>query len=528
MRRRQLLTASASAAIISSTGLARPALAQGSAKVLRFVPQANLANADPIWTTATVAINHGYMVWDTLFGIDNSLTSKPQMCSGSETSSDGLTWIFTLRDGLLWHDGVPVRAVDCTTSIDRWSKKDPFGQKLASITDEMKPLDDKRFQIRLKKPFPLMLYALGAQQCFIMPERIAKTSATTQITEYIGSGPFIFKTDEWVSGAKAVYARNDKYVPRQEAPEYLSGGKHVNFERVEWIVQPDPATATAALSTGEVDWIEQPLTDLLAQIKSGSGTAVETFDPLGVLAIIAFNHLYPPFDKPAVLRALLPAIVQQDFVEAVIGEQKDLQKLPAGFFTNGSPMANMAGMEALTGPRDLAEANKQLAAAGYKGEKITLMSPSDQPQPSAMAEVARAMFIKLGMNVDYQVMDWGTLVARRAKQDPPEQGGWNAFCTTWGGLSVSNPGSSYPLQGIGKAGWFGWTTDPKLPELREKWFDAADVAAQKVVAQDIQLEAFQSIPFIPVGQWYVPTAFRKDLTGFVKSSQIVFWGVKRA
>ena len=524
MQRRTILAAGAAAPLMA---LARPSIAQGT-KTLRFVPQADLANPDPIWTTATVATNHGYMVWDTLYGIDNALSPKPQMCAGSETSPDGLTWIFTLRDGLLWHDNTPVRAIDCTTSIERWSKKDPFGQKLISLTDELKPLDDKRFQFRLKKPFPLMLYALGAQGCFVMPERLARTPATEQVKEYIGSGPYVFVRNEWLSGSKAVYAKFDKYVPRQEKAEYFSGGKVVNFDRVEWNVLPDPATQAQALQRGEVDWVENPLIDLLDSLKASPGVVVEAFDPLGAVGIIAFNHLYPPFDNPAVLRALLPAVDQTEFVQAVVGEHMDLSKIPTGYFTAGTPMANMAGMDALTKPRDLTAAKQAILASGYKGEKLVLMSPSDQPQLQVMAQVVRDLFTRVGLNVDYQSMDWGTLVARRAKQDPPSAGGWNIFCTTWGGLSVSNPGSSYPLQGVGKTGWFGWTSDPKLVELREKWFNADGLAAQKAVAEEIQAEAFQSIPFMPVGQWVTPTAYRKDLTGFVKCANILFWGVKRA
>jgi peptide/nickel transport system substrate-binding protein len=192
-------------------------------------------------------------------------------------------------------------------------------------------------------------------------------------------------------------------------------------------------------------------------------------------------------------------------------------------------MANTAGLDVLSSKRDPAAAKAALAAAGYKGEPIILMSPSDQPQLMAMCQVVRDLFVKVGLNVDYQSMDWGTLVARRAKQDPPAQGGWNVFCTTWGGLSVDNPGSSYPLQGIGKAGWFGWTTDPKLPELREAWFAAPDLAAQKKVCEQMQLQAFQSIPFMPVGQWFTPTAYRKGLVDFVKTGgNTAFWGVKRA
>ena len=325
MRRRNLLAGGAALATIGTTSLARPAIAQGaSAKVLHFVPQADLANPDPIWTTATVAINHGYMVWDTLYGINDALVGQPQMCAGHEVSSDELTWTFTLRDGLKFTDGEPVRGVDCTTSIARWAVKNPFGQQLAAQTEEMKPLDDKRFQIRLKKRFRQMTYALGSQGCFIMPERMAKTPATEQIKEFIGSGPFIFKRDEWVSGVEGGLCEEPDYVPRQEKPEYFSGGKVVNFERVEWIVQPDPATAAAALQTGEVDWLEFPVLDLLPMLRKSPGCDVVRYDPLGSLAIIAFNHLFPPFDNPKLLRALLPAIDQKEYVTAWVGEQQDL------------------------------------------------------------------------------------------------------------------------------------------------------------------------------------------------------------
>jgi peptide/nickel transport system substrate-binding protein len=529
MRRRDVLKgAAASVTTLSTASLARPAIAQGNAKVLRFVPQADLANPDPIWTTATVAINNGYMIFDTLYGIDDSLTSRPQMCAGHEVSSDELTWTFTLRDGLLFHDNEPVRAIDCTTSITRWWVKDPFGQYLASLTNEVKPLDDKRFQILLKKPFHQMLYALGAQNAFVMPERMAKTPASEQIKEYVGSGPFHFLRDEWVSGSHAAWAKNEKYVPRQEPPEYFSGGKVVHFDRVEWLVQKDPATAAAALQTGEVDWVELPLIDLLPMLKQSPGVQVATFDPLGWLGVLAFNHLYPPFDNPKLLQALLPAVDQKEYVEAMVGEQMDLGKYPAGFFIIGSPMANTAGLSALSGPRDIAKARQLVKESGYKGEKIVLMSPTDQAALQQEAQVTNSLFKQLGLNVDFQAMDWATLVSRRAKQDPPDQGGWNSFCTLWGGLAVSNPGSSYPLRGNGKKGWFGWPTDEKLEALRTDWFNAPDLAAQKKVCEQIQLHAFETVPFMPLGQIFLPTAFRSNLSGFVKCANILFWGVQKS
>jgi peptide/nickel transport system substrate-binding protein len=507
--------------------LATPALAQGNTKTLRFVPEANLSSLDPVWTTATVAIIHAYMVYDTLYGIDRAGDCKPQMCAGDEISADGLTWTLTLRDGLMFHDKEKVLARDCVASIKRWAAKDPFGQQLLQTVNEIAALDDHRIQIRLKKPFPMVRYALGARNCFMMTERMAQTPASEQIKETIGSGPFRFLADEMVSGARAAYARNEAYVPRQEPPDYFAGGKMVNFNRVESVVQPDPATAAAALQKAETDWLELPLIDLCPMLKKSPDIQVKVNDPYGWQPILAVNHLYPPFDNVKLRRALLPAIDQKMFVEAIIGEQSELGRWGTGYFTDGQPMATKAGLEVLTGPRDLALAKRLVAESGYKGEKILLIAASDQPALNQLSEVTRELFLNLGLNVDYQVMDWGSVVTRRANQNPPDQGGWNAFNTQWGGLTVSNPGSSYPLRGNGKKGWFGWPTDDVLEDLRQQWFDAPDLTAQKAIAAKIQLRALETVPYYPLGQDFQPTAFRSDIKDIVPTAIPLFWGVRR-
>jgi len=523
IKRRGVLAGSAA---VAAAGLARPAVA-APASVLRYVPQANLANPDPVWTTATVAQLHGYMVWDTLFGIDERLIGRPQMLAGSETSADGLTWKMTLRDGLRWHDDEPVLARDCIASVQRWAKRNGFGQRLMSQTAEMKVVDDRSFEIHLTRPFPVMAYALGANNCFIMPERIAITDAFSQISEYIGSGPFRFLRDEWVSGASAAYARNEKYVPRQEPPSYWAGGKVVNFDRVEWKIITDPATAAAALVQGEVDWWENPLLDLVPMLKAAPGVKLEVLDSLGALGVLAVNHTQPPFDNRKLLQAMLVAINQQDYLDAVLGDQQSLGRT-AGFFIPGSPMANDVDMDRILGKRDIASAKQLVAASGYNNEPIVLMSPSDQPQLTAMAQVTDAFYKSIGLNSQYTSMDWGTLVTRRASHELASKGGWNSFCTTWSGLNMSNPGSHYPLRGNGDGGWFGWPTDAAIEALREQWFDAPDLGAQQAVCKEIQHFAFQDLPFFPVGQWTTPTGYRANLTGFVKAGLMLFWGVKRA
>ncbi len=506
--------------------LSRPAIGRAAAtRVLRFVPQAAYSSPDPVWTTAIVVATHALMVWDTLYGVDLGLTPRPQMCAGHDVSADGLIWTFTLRDGLLFHDGAPVRGIDAIASIRRWGQRDTLGQRLLALAAEMTAPDDRHFRIRLTEPFPQMLYTLGADNCFIMPERMARTSPNQPITEYVGSGPFRFVASEWVSGVRAVYEKFDGYVPRQEPPDFLAGGKIVHFPRVEWTIQPDPGTAASALQAGEVDWIDQPLFDLVPMLKRSPGVTVQQLDPFGLIGMIGLNHLNPPFDNPKLRRALWPAIDQHEFVEAVLGEQAAYATLPVGFFTAGSPMASDAGMENLSGKRDIELAKRLVAESGYAGEKVVLMEPSDQPQMHAMAQVCASMFRSIGLNVVEDAVDWGTLLTRRSVTKPPGEGGWSCFNTRLTGLGAANP-SSGQLRGNGLKAWFGWPTDPELERLRDAWFRAPDLASQKRIAADLQREAFQEVPYIPLGQWSQPTAFRSDLTGFVHGSNPVFWGVR--
>jgi peptide/nickel transport system substrate-binding protein len=527
MRRRNLMIG-ATAALAGAGRLARPALAQG-AKTLRFVPQANLSSPDPIWTSATVAFIHGYAVYDLLYGLDEKLVAHPQMAAGHEVSDDGMTFTITLRDGLLWHDGAPVCAADCVASILRWSKRNPMGGTLIARTNELKALDDKRLQFRLKQRFTLIPAVLGGEGCFIMPERVAKTDAFTQISDFTGSGPFRFLPDEWVAGASAAYARNDKYQPRQEPTSMWAGGKAAYFDRVEWKIIPDPATAAAAMQRGEIDWWENPLPDLLPQMLKQSDIKSEVLDPLGTLGVMRFNHLNPPFDNVKLRRAFIPALDQNDFISAVYGDLAGKYgRADAGFFTAGSPYASDAGLGVLTGKRDLTLAKKLVKESGYNGEKILLMSPSDQQNLQAMCQVAADVMKQMGLNVDYASMDWGTLIQRRTKKEPAAQGGWDMFITTWAGLATSSPGNSQPMRENGRDGWFGWASSPRMEALRLQWFDAPDLPSQQKVARDMQLLALEDVPFLPTGMFFTPTAYRTSITGLQHSGTALMYGVKPA
>jgi peptide/nickel transport system substrate-binding protein len=528
MRRRSLLSGSAAAALATP----RLARAQGGAasRTLRFIPQGNLANVDPVWTTTTLARNHGLMVYDTLFGLDAQHRPKPQMAASHEVSPDGLVHTITLRPGLKFHDGEPVRAADCIASIARWSKRDVLGQRLQTLLTEMRAKDDEAFELELKRPWPGLAWALGkpsANICAVMPERVAQTDPFRQITDYTGSGPFRFRSDQWVPGSLAAYERFADYVPRDEPADFLAGGKRVHFDRVEWRVMPDPATAAAAMQANEADWWEQPLADLLPVLRRSRDMAIEVVNTAGALGMLRFNHLHPPFDNPAVRRAVFPAVDQRAFMQAAMGEDPALWTVPAGAFTPGTPLANDAGLEILTRPRSTDAAKRALAAAGYRGEPVVLLSPSDNPNLNAMSEVAADTLRRSGMTVDLQVMDWGTVVQRRAKREPPAQGGWNAFCTTWEGLDVSVPGSHQAIRGNGLEGWFGWATSERREALRDAWFDAADGESARRIAEDLQRVVWDEAPFVPLGLLRQPQAFRRSLSGIVKGGPPLFWNVRR-
>jgi peptide/nickel transport system substrate-binding protein len=523
MQRRTFIAGAA-----ASLPLSKAVAQTGKASVLRYVPQADLTVIDPVMTTAYITRYHATMVWDQLYGIDSQLQPQPQMVEGHTIEDDGKLWTFTLRDGLKFHDNEPVRGRDCVASIKRWAARDPMGQALLTRIAEMAAPDDRRFTIRLTRPFNLVLNCLskiGPPTLVVMPERFASTDPFQSIKEIVGSGPYRFVPDERVVGSKVVYTRNPDYVPRPNGtPDWLSGPKIVHFDRVEWNVMPDPATAAAALENGEVDWWENPPNDLLPALARNPKVRTEDTGPLGIMGTGVFNHLHPPFDKPAVRRIILEATAQADFMTAAAGTNKEMWRDGVGFFAPGTPMASDAGLGRT--PRDLPTLNKALRDAGYQGEHVVMMAPSDQAVLTAECAVALDLFQKLGMDVGYEVMDWGTLVQRRAKKEPPSQGGWNFFITGWAGIDMTSPITNQTLRSNGSKAWFGWPDLPDVQALIDGWVDAPDLASQQKLAVDLQSKAFEQVPYLPTGQYFYRTACRDDITGIIPG-QFVFWNVRR-
>ncbi len=521
-RRRLALIAGAFAAAVSAfTGAA-----SAQQKTLRFVPHSDLKILDPIWTTAYIVRNHGYMVYDTLFAMDANNEIKPQMLEKYVVSADTLTYTLTLRDGLTWHDGAPVTSEDCVASIKRWAAKDAMGQKMMSFVSALESPDAKTIVIKLKEQTGLVLQALGKPSSnvpFMMPKRVAETDPNKQISDFTGSGPFVFKKEEWQPGAKIVYTKFDKYVPRKEPASGLAGGKVVKVDRVEWLPMPDHQQAVNALLSGEVDYIEAPPHDLHPLIKADSKVYMVDWNPLGNQFTLRFNTLPKPFDDAKVRQAVMYALNQEDFLKAVVGTP-EYYKVCKAMFICGTPFATTAGLEDKL-ESNFAKSKQLLAEAKYDGTPILLMHSTDLQILTNLAPVAKSLLEKGGFKVDMQSMDWQTLVARRAKKDPPNAGGWHMFLTSWVSADLLNPIMTGFLNASCDKAMFGWPCDTEIEKIRDDFARSVDAAKQKELAAKVQVRASEYPTHIPLGQWYNQGALRKNVQGVVPASTPVLWNI---
>ena len=505
-------------------------LGGAQAQTLKVVMHSDVKILDPIWTTAYIQRNHGYMVWDTLFAYDEKFESKPQMVEKYDVSADKLVWTFTLRDGLEWHNGTPVTSEDCIASIKRWAARDSMGQKMMASVAGFEAVDAKTFKMTMKEPYGLVLQSLGKPSSnvpFMMPKKTAETDPNTQIKieDVIGSGPFIFKADEWKPGEKIVYVKNAKYKPRSEPASGLSGGKVVKVDRVEWIAMPDVQTQIGALQNGEIDMIEAPGHDLLPLLAKDKNIKLFNGNPLGNQYAFRFNSTAKPFDNAKIRHAVMVAFNQEDFLKATIGDPTYYKVCKAPFVC-GTPLESSVGMDdVLNG--NAAKAKQLLAEAGYDGTPIVLMHSTDLQVLTNLAPVAKAQMERAGLKVEMVSMDWQTLVGRRTKKDPPNAGGWHAFLTSWVAADILNPVMAGFFNSACDKAMFGWPCDEQLEKLRDQYSKETDPAKQKAIVEALQKRWVEAPTHVNVGQWYAPMAMRTTIDGALVSPVPVFWNISK-
>jgi peptide/nickel transport system substrate-binding protein len=533
VRRRDLLKAVA-AATLTASAAARPARAD-RAKTLVFVGVADLSVLDPVISGNRPTRNYAYLVFDTLYGLDTEWKVQPQMVAGHQVEADGLTWTLKLRDGLRFHDKESVLARDVVASIRRFAPRVSFANALMAATEELSAPDDRTVRFRLKRPFPHLPAALagpGGNVPAIMPERLAKESPFKPVAEVVGSGPYRFLKDEHVSGARAAFERFDLYRPRDAnglggAVGFTAGPKVAHFDRVEWLTL-DPFSAAAALRRGEIDWWENPPRDLVDQVSGDRNiTVVSHFATAN--GIMTFNQLHPPFDNPAIRRALLGAVDQAEAMSAIAGSNSDDWRDGIGLFGTGTPFATDAGTEIIRSPRNYPAVKQALAAAGYKGETFVVMAPTDVSELGNLTRTGAEQLRRAGMNVNLQEMDFGSVVRRRSNQGPPDKGGYNMFCTLIDrSLPNVHPYGNLAIRADGKEVLNGWASSPRVEELRAAWLAAAGFEEQKRICTELQKQLWIDVPFIPMGEYWQATAYRKQLTDVLPGCFAVFYGVRGA
>ena len=514
------------AAALAAAGLqAAAAQSAPDARVLRMVPHSNLVILDPIWTTAYMSRNHGYMIYDTLFGTDEKNQIKPQMVDTWSVSPDKRLWTFKLRKGLEFHDGKPVTGEDVTASLARWGKRDSMGAALMTFVERMDAPSADTFRIFLREPCGFVLEAHGKPSSnvpFVMPKRVAETDAFKQIEDTTGSGPYIFKRDEFKPGDKAVYLRNPKYVPRKEPPSGSTGGKVVHFDRVEWnLAMRDPQTQVNALARGETDLVEQVAFDQYQAVKALKDIKVFFYTPLGRQFMARFNHLQKPFNDAAVRRAAMAAFNQEPFLRAQVGS-KDLYSTCPSMFTCGTPYSNTAGSE-IQAKSNLKKAQELLKASGYDGTPVVILKPTDIFSINKLPDVGAQVLRQAGFKVDLQTMDWQTMLGRRAKKE-----GWNLIFAAWDSPDIWNPINNAALDARGeKSAGVGWPTDERLETLRAQFLRETDDARKKKLAEAIQARAFEVGTHAPIGEYRQPGAMQKNVSGIVTGPGNFYWNVRK-
>jgi peptide/nickel transport system substrate-binding protein len=497
---------------------------------LRVMSSGDLKILDPIFTTNSVTISHGYLIYDTLFAMNSKWEPKPQMVDTYTISPDGLKYTFTLRKGMKWHDGTPVTAKDAVASLNRWCRKGVDARAMKERLASIVPKDEITFELNFKEKFGPVLMTLANPVIpgFIMREKDALTSHTEQIKETIGSGPFVFAKDEWIPGSKIVYKKFSGYVPRNEPASGYAGGKVAKVDRVEVLVIPDSNTAAQALVAGEIDIIEKVPYDLQSMLKKAGGVELQITNQLGFLGHLRFNTLHPPFNNAKARQALLMAVDQNEFMTAAVGDYPEYKKVCWAIFGCGSAFETEIGAEPYING-NMETARRLMKEAGYDGRKIVILDPTIWPQAHAQSIMTAQALRKIGAKVDLQAMDWNTLTQRRLKKDAPGSGspGWDLFFTTWPTITMSSPITNVPLDCSCNKAWYGWPCDEKMQQLRDDYFKATTFEEQKKVTEALQKRFYEFVPYINTGQVVEVNAWRSNIKNVIPFMQMVFWNIEK-
>ncbi|ESX50617.1 ABC transporter substrate-binding protein [Mesorhizobium sp. C416B] len=482
---------------------------------------------DPVVTTSNLTLDHALAIYDTLFSNDSTFVPQPQMVGKWGVSDDKKTYTFELRDGLGWHDGASVTAADCVASIHRWGEVKPGGQLLMTRASDISKKDERTFKIVLKEPLGLLPTIL-TQDLYVMREKDASTPATDPVNANIGSGPFVFNHALAKPGVSVVYDRNEKYVPRSESSDGFAGGKIAKVDRIIWDVIADQQTALAALQAGEIDYLEAPPADLYPVIDSDPNLALQVLNASGWAYFLRMNCLQKPFDNVKMRQAVLHLVDQEAFLQ-VISPGPQFASTVKSFFGGGNLVSNDENTGWFKKGGNPEKAKQLLSEAGYTGEKVIILQPTDWAEASNTSQVLASELRKIGVNAELAAMDWGTLVTRRANKGPVNEGGWSIFITSESDFSRGDPIGTADLSMNGEKGYFGWPSSDEYEVLRAKWAVVQTMEERKTLAGKMQQIAWDLVPEVLLGRVVAPIARRQTLNGLIGMPDYVpMWNMQKA
>ncbi|MER8714292.1 ABC transporter substrate-binding protein [Mesorhizobium sp. M1295] len=513
---------------VSIPSILRAQTSPADSRTVRMVMY-NLTVFDPIFSTDGITQEHGLAVYDTLFSLDSRFKPQPQMVGKWGVSDDKKTYTFELRDGLGWHDGTPVTAADCVASIRRWGQVASGGQLLMERARDISRKDDNTFTIALKEPLGVLIDLLAKvslPSLFIMREKDAARPATEQVTANIGSGPFKFNEALANPGASFTYDRNEQYVPSGEPPDGLAGGKLVKVDRAIWNNIADQQTATAALQAGEVDFLQTPSADFYSAIESDPNLALQVLDKGGQDRCLRMNFLQKPFDNVKARQAMLHLIDQEAFLRVMAPDPKYGYTVTS-IFGNGTPYSNDENTGWFKKGGDPEKAKQLFKEAGYAGEKVVILDPTDWRAGHDASQLLAAELRKIGVNAELAPSDWGGVVARQANKGPVEDGGWSIFITGDFDFTQGDPVTAVFLDASGE-GFAGWPKNAEYEALRAKWADVETFEERKALARKMQRIWWDFVGDVRLGQAVLPTARRKVLTNLIEMPRVAMWNMQKA
>ena len=432
-------------------------------------------------------------------------------------SPDGLTYTFTLREGLMYHDGRPVTAAPVVASIQRWAGKALGGRAIFDpFVVSMQALDDTTFQIVLSEPIGLILPTIASQRLPVLTVQTSEDAALHYLDHApntIGSGPFTLVS--WEPGNTLIWDRWDGYVPRNEPTSGWAGSKFVMVDRVENVFVVDPNTRAALLESGEVDLVHQLPVDLFPSMDANLEVTT-FFDPHANTNQLRFNHLWPPTSNKLFRQAMALAIDQAEYVAA-------MQPIPFArecysIWGCGTALETTTDADRFLSRVDLTGAQELLAASGYAGEVVVLMAAANFTEILNAGIVSNAVLARLGVNVDFQQMDWTAMAEKRNVRARPDAGGWSMF-HTWSSAREPHDSLFFNPQ------WAGWYENPVVEQLKQDYLRAPDLAERRAIAKQLQIIFMDEFPSIIVGEHYGYSGMRAGVRDFINTPIHVFWRV---